>query len=234
MEKNAILAIVISVVILLLWQQLFIAPQQQKLQEERARQEEIARQERQTGEGTNQSPVGQVQEAVSVEGVLPSTEFSPQQLDENAKDIIIETPRIHAIITTQGARVKSWKLLEHKDTNGEPVEFVSPGSRQRGQYPLAVFTGDASLDEELNTGLYESSITSLQLEPGDESATLSLTYKLDNGGIFTKQFLFHEDSFKMDTTLKFSEPSQVGNAISVVWGPGLGADLRTPCDLRPE
>ena len=76
MEKNAILAIVLSVVILLLWQQLFVAPQQQKLQEEQARQEEIARQERQTDGETTQSPVGQVQEAISVEGVLPSTEFS--------------------------------------------------------------------------------------------------------------------------------------------------------------
>ena len=225
MEKNAILAIVLSVVILLLWQQLFVAPQQQKLQEEQARQEEIARQERQTDGETTQSPVGQVQEAISVEGVLPSTEFSARQLDENAEDIIIETPFIHAIITTQGARIKSWKLLAHKDTNREPVEFVSPGSRQRGQYPVEVFTGDASLDEELNTGLYESFVTSVQLEPGDESATLSLTYKLDNGGIFTKQFLFHEDSYKIDMTLKFSEPSQVGKALTVVWGPGLGSDL---------
>lgn len=217
MEKNAILAIVLSVIILIVWQQIFIAP---RLEEERARQEELDRQEEQAGQDQLQPPVEQVQ-SVPAEGMLPPGDTFHRQLDENAQNITVKTPLIEVAITTQGARITEWKIQKHKDPNEEAVELVSDDARQRGQYPLEVYTGDASLDEELNTGHYQSSVQSIELR-GNDSETLSLSYVTRSGLTFTKKFTFYPDSYKVDLAFKFSDPSQVGNALSVVWGPGLG------------
>lgn len=223
MEKNAILAIVLSVVVLLIWNVLFLAPQRQKVQEEQARQEELARQQEQSEE----TPVEQVQDiSIPVEGMFPSTDVSQRELDEEAEDIVVDTPLLHVVLTTQGARILSWQILAHKDGNGNPVELVSDDSRRRVQYPLEVFTGDASFDEELNTGLYQSQVKSLSLQPEDETATLSLSYVTQNGITVTKELTFYPDSYRIDIALKFSDPSQFGNSLSVVWGPGLGKDMK--------
>ncbi len=224
MEKNAIIAIVLSLLVLLAWQQIFVAPQQQRLLEEQAGQKERATGEEQ-GDGESRGPVPQEEGTVPVDSVLPSVEIINRELDERAQDIVIETPLIHAILTTQGARLKSWKIPAHKDTNGEPVEFVSDDAQRRGQYPLEIFTGDAELDNELNTGVYQSSRTLLRLEAGDEAATLSLTYETQQAGKVTKQFLFRPDSYMVEMTVTFSDPTRVGKAVSVVWGPGLGSAL---------
>ena len=225
MEKNTILAIVLSLLVLLAWQQFFVAPQQQQMLEEQARQEELAQQEGQTGDEGPLVPVGQGDDTSVVGETLPSSDEYQRQIDENAEDILIETPLVTAIVTTQGARLKSWRLLAHKDLNGEPVQLVSEDARQRGQYPLEVFTGDKELDLELNSGLYSSSSSSLRLQPGDEAVSLTLSYHSQNAGLFTKEFLFHADSYVVEVTTRFADSSFSGKALSMTWGPGAGMNL---------
>ncbi len=87
MDKNAILAIVLSLLVLLAWQQIFITPQQKKLPEEQARQAELAQQESQvTGESSRFQPA---QEApLLAEKTLPSSDrVQKRQLDERAEEI---------------------------------------------------------------------------------------------------------------------------------------------------
>lgn len=223
MDKNAILAIVLSLLVLLAWQQLFIAPQQKKLQEEQARQAELAQQEGQTTGESSPSPAQQVQNTPQA---LPSTErLQKRQLDERAEEIRVITPLIEAAISTQGARISSWKVLAHKDMSGNPVELVSTDAHEWLQYPLEIYTGDAAFDEEVNAGIYQSSADRLQLQPGDAPATVSLTYQTQQGLQFTKELRFSPDSYRVEVTLKFSEPVQNMTAISTVLGPGLGVDL---------
>ncbi|MCP4400334.1 MAG: membrane protein insertase YidC [bacterium] len=225
MEKNTILAIVLSLLVLLGWQQFVVAPRQQEMLEEQARQEESARQDGQTDNGAPLVPVGQGEDMTAVGEALPSHEDQQRQIDENAEEILIETPLIQAVITTQGARIKSWQLLAHKDLSDEPVQLVSTYAQQRGQYPLEQFTGEAELDQELNSSLYTSSAMSLRLESGDEAAGLTLSYRTENAGLFTKEFLFHADSYAVDVTTRFHDPSFSGKAISITWGPGTGMNL---------
>ncbi len=229
MEKNAILAIVLSILVMLIWQVLFTPPQQQP-REEQAGQEELAKQQTQS-EGT---PIEQVQDvAAPVEGMLPSTEISKREFHEDAEDIVVETPLLRVVITTQGARMTSCRILAHKDVNGNTVELVSNDARRRGQFPLEVAFGDASFAEELNTELYQSFVTAMTLRPEDDARTLSLSYTAQNGTTFTKVFTFHPDSYLIDIALKFSDPDRIGKSVSVVWGPGLGEDLEDALRFDP-
>jgi YidC/Oxa1 family membrane protein insertase len=224
MEKNAILAIVLSILILIGWQLLFVAPrQQQLLEEERAKQEELAKQKTPTELGQSQPPGEQMQGTPApIEGGLLSPEILQRQLNEDAQKIVIETPLLHVILTTQGARILEWKVKAHKDVHRESVDLVSEDSLRLARLPLEIFTGKTSLDEELNQGIYASSVKTITLQSGMEPATVRLYYERLQ---FTKELIFYPDSYKVDITMTFSDPSQVGKALSIVWGPGIGANL---------
>jgi YidC/Oxa1 family membrane protein insertase len=225
MEKNTILAIVLSVLVLLAWQFFFVAPQQQQLMEEQARQEEAVNLQKQTGSEGPVVQIGESEDMSAVGDALPSSDEQQRQIDENAEDILIETPLLNVVITTQGARIKSWQLLEHKDLNDEPVQLVSKDAQQRGQFPLEAFTGEKELDHELNDGLYSASRQSLKLERGDDAVSLTLSYRTTNAGTFHKEFLFYADSYVVDVTARFDAESFDGKALSMTWGPGAGTNL---------
>jgi YidC/Oxa1 family membrane protein insertase len=224
MEKNAIVAIVLSLLVLIVWQQVFIAPRQEQLEEERVQEAPVGDQP--TPERPAEQPEQQADvPPVAVESVLSATEITRQQLQEDAAVLRVETPLLSVMLTTQGARAIEWKIKAHENVHGEAVDLVSDDSRRRNQYPLEVFTGDKQLDNELNQGIYQTSVNSVTLAEGDAPATMSLTYTTSTGLRCTKTLTFAADSYKVDMAVKFSDPAQVGNAVSVVWGPGIGADI---------
>ncbi len=231
MEKNTILAIVLSLVVIIAWNFLYIAPQQQRLEKEQA-QRQLAQPQTQEGAGST-SPVAQTPSTTPIAPAIP-TSTAPRALNENAKDIKVETPLLNVTLSTQGARATSWKTLAYKGSDNEPVELVSDDARQRGQFALEVFTGNPELDEELNTALYQSSVESVQVAASDEAKTVTLTYATTSAGTFVKEFMFRADSYKVDVTLKFLDSPTAVKTISVVWGPGLGKNLETVASFMPE
>ena len=235
MERNAIIAIVLSILVLVVWQQVFIAPQQRRLQAERALQAESEQQTPAPGTTTAaQTTQSQTAEVMPNTAGMTMPTLTPRPINTDAAKILIETPYIQAAITTQGARLISWKTVAHKDVNGAPVEFVSADAQQRGQYPLEIFTGNAALDEELNTGIYRSSTAALTMQAGDSAATVTLTYQTNSGLTVTKAFRFQADSYMTEMTLKVSDPAAFGQVVAVGWGPGLGANLEKFLQFEPE
>lgn len=230
MEKNTILAIVLSLVIIIAWNFLYIMPQQQRLEQQQAAQRQVAQTQENAGAT---SPVAQIPQAAPVAPAIPSS-AAPRSSNQNAEDIVIETPLLNITLSTQGARVTSWKTLAYKGSDSEPVEFVSDDARQLGHFALEVFTGDARLDEELNTALYQPSVKRLQVNAADEAKTVTLTYATTTAGTFVKEFMFHADSYKVDVTLKFLEPAAAAKSISVAWGPGLGKNMEAVASFMPE
>lgn len=277
MEKNTILAIVLSIVVLLAWYMLF-PPAQRPVQQEQSTQEEGLESEQ------PRSPVEEPQEtSIPVEGFLPLPDVSQRQLSEDAQKVVVDTPLFYAVLTTQGARVTEWRIKKYpnnipklterafvelrkegipediltkleglknyyiteeklrtvlgeeqtdlykkvilKYASVEPVDLVSEDSFRLAQFPLAVSTGDPALNDELNFGLYRASAHNIELQPGDEPAIVSLAYVTSTGVTFTKELVFSPDSYTIEMKLTFSDPSQVGKELVVVWGPGVGASL---------
>ncbi len=232
MEKNTILAIVLSLVVIIAWNFLYIAPQQQRLEKQQAAQRQLAQPQTQDGSGST-SPVAQTPSTTPIAPAIPSS-TAPRALNAQAENVVIETPLLNVTLSTQGARATSWKTLAYKGSDNEPVELVSDDARQRGQFALEVFTSDAELDEELNTALYQPSAKSLKVNASDEAKSVTLTYTTANSGIFTKEFMFRADSYKVDVTLKFLNPPAAVKTISVAWGPGLGQNLESIASFMPE
>ena len=74
------------------------------------------------------------QSNTSLTTATPTPDFQPQ-------DILIDTERYQAVISTQGGVIKSWKLKHHLTKGGEWLELIPPD-----EYGLGVSIQDQSLD----------------------------------------------------------------------------------------
>ncbi len=103
MERNTIIAIVLSLVILIAWQVLFVAPRQRQVMEEQAKQAELAKPQTPISSEQTLSVPAQPQGSPDI----LSPDVGQRQFNKEAPKVIIDTPLLHVTLTTQGARGSS-------------------------------------------------------------------------------------------------------------------------------
>ncbi|MBN2298637.1 MAG: membrane protein insertase YidC [Deltaproteobacteria bacterium] len=106
MEKKTLLAIIISIAILLIWDLFFIQPRVEKETPDVARQEET----------TDVKPAATVLKIQQ-----PEAETA---LTEDGESIVMETPLIRAVWNTRGGRLTSVQLKEYKESMEEDSALV--------------------------------------------------------------------------------------------------------------
>jgi len=177
MEKNVLIAIVLSIAILILYQEwvgrYYGTPQ------EKEPSQEVTYPRRPLPK-----PIEEAQR------VTPSAPLQqPQQIQQPVKEIRVETDHYIAIFTNRGARLKSLLLKGYRTSVEEespPFEMVtsSPGV----PYPLGVqLQGEAPFNDERL--VYEVLGGNLNLT-GHAQRTLLFKGQIPGGGILTKRFTF--------------------------------------------
>lgn len=131
MENRALLAVIISLIILVIWQQYF-APSPPETRKEKPAEEKAL-------------PAGKAQQEVGK--ALPPGEKKPETVRATAaqapqeikvqpgKDITVDTPLYTAVFDTRGARLKDWKVKNYLDKIGEgakPIDLASVISKPKG------------------------------------------------------------------------------------------------------
>ena len=126
-QKNTLLAIALSAIVLLAWQYFFGFPQVHEAQ----KQAQTQTQQTQTQPG--QTPAGPAGAPVSVPGqpTVPATRALTR--DEALKDsgtrVAIETPSLKGSIALKGARIDDVLLSQYRETvdpNSPPIDLLSP------------------------------------------------------------------------------------------------------------
>src|SRR5437773_8918107 len=70
---------------------------------------------------------------------------------EKPEDFEIDTPLYTATFSNVGGVLKSYKLKAYSDGKGHPLELIDQSAGSRVEWPLAVTTGDKTLDKELSS-----------------------------------------------------------------------------------
>jgi YidC/Oxa1 family membrane protein insertase len=153
--------------------------------------------------------------------------------DTAARDIDVDTTFVHAVFSTEGATLKSWRLKRYFE-DGAPLDLVpadlpptadvTVGSEHRTiplVRPFTLSTTDAALTSELDHALYQPSVPALSL--GDKAGTLTFEYRDASGLNVRKTFHFQPDGkpyeLSVDVTVDRNGTSQ---PVTVDWGPALG------------
>jgi YidC/Oxa1 family membrane protein insertase len=202
---RAILAIVLSFLILLGYQYLFVPPMEE--QEQPIAEKKVEKQQPKTS-------VQKVQPQITPAEIAQPTKFEePASLPtQEGKDIVVDTNSFTAVITETGGGVKSYKLNhfnETTDTDSERKELITTESFT--ELPLYFSWGvDPSRAQ---IPLFASDKETLKVEAG-EGQTLTMTAQLSSGLQVTRRLVFDPDSYLFEMSIdiyNFSETALQGS-----------------------
>ncbi|MFQ6069655.1 MAG: membrane protein insertase YidC [Candidatus Aminicenantales bacterium] len=212
MEKRLLLAIVLSFLILVLWQLLFVKKPEEKPAAETPA-EITKKTEKEAYERALQPPAKKKSEEKAAAPEI----LRPTSAEEEEK-IIVETSLYRAVWTNRGGVLESWKLKKHKDENREELELVSPRAEELKIFPFSLKTDDPLFDDTVNSAYYKTSKPKLSLENG-QKAEMRFEYADGKGNSVEKIFTFEDGTYNFTTEIKVIKKGKEINP-RLLWGPG--------------
>ncbi len=229
MEKRLILVIIISVGILVVYQELVGKYFMPKKTQPPALTE--------TANSDKEDPSVVLQNSTDADyEPMKKTEVDLAGLDEGLKEQItaqkdyylqnieVTTPLYHATITNKGGRIKSWVLQKHQDEHRSPLELVSPKSNYKQHYPLNLILDDKKLMDRLNNSLYK--IERIPAIGENVLDKIRCSYVDQSGIKITKELAFQKENYYVDIDIKIENLSETPLQFKYYlgWGYGLGPD----------
>ncbi|HEY6358021.1 MAG TPA: membrane protein insertase YidC, partial [Vicinamibacterales bacterium] len=216
MEKRVFIAVLLSFVILAVYQAYFAPPPPKTTTSAPAPSV--------TRPATDVTPSGSASSPSPAAMPAPVPAAATVVGDARARDIVVETDDVLAVFSTQGAVLKSWKLknyLAAPDSQGNSGLLDLVPSDVAGDKPFTLKTDDAATSAILAQALYRPSVDHLSL--GSASGTLNFEYQDRSGLDAHKTFHFRPDGKRyvigLTATVDVAGKTQ---PITVSWGPGLG------------
>ncbi|MBS3818253.1 membrane protein insertase YidC [bacterium] len=211
MEKRLILAIVLSFVVLFLYQALFVKnpPPPQPSEEATSPQK-----------SPPQAPLTEPSAEKVQKEPQKKKETFEKITEENENQIVVDTALYRAVWSNKGAVLLSWKLKKHQDDEGENLQLVPNESEKLGKYPFSLRTEDESFNQLANNSLYQFSRHQIELTQ-DQSQKIRFLYSDSEGNQVEKIFTFHNGRYSLDIQLNVYKEGQKIHP-HLVWGPGFG------------
>ena len=226
MEKRVLIAVVLSFLVLYAYQTLFMPkPPARTAQSQPA-----------TGTGASGATAGSRQAAAAQPAgapAAPSTTASPAEVqapagtkvdvvigDTDARDVVVDTATLLAVFTNQGATLKNWSLKRYTDKAGKPVDLV-PQHVPRNVRPFSVDTGNAAVDDQLNSALFRVAGGGPTTDPKTGQVLLTFEYQ-DAGGLRAhKTFAINPKNYTVEASVGITSSVEVAN-LALRMGFGLG------------
>lgn len=206
MEKRLLLAMVLSILILILYQLLFIKPQKPEVKPGVVEEKVIIAEEKPMEiKPTEKTPP------------LPVPETA---MEEQEKEITVTTPLYTAKWTNRGAVLTSWRLNRYLDEKNQGLEVVSSIAQLMNIYPLSLRLEDKTFEATINQALYQVSETSLSLTNG-EKGSLKFYYSDGKSVFITKTFIFTGGTYDFEAEISVYQDGQPVDFL-ILWGPGIG------------
>ena len=208
-SRNLLLAVVLSMVVLLAWQMLYVTPKLEK-EEELRRQQQIEQTERQQATTPNAGEVGQgatpaPADSGAVSPSLPSAAGAPRDaVIARSERIKIDSPGISGSINLTGARIDDVVLKRHHvaaDRSSPLVSLFSPAGSDKPYYAEYGWSAGTGTKAKLPNNKTQWAATGGPLAPGSP-----VILKWDNG-----EGLVFERTISIDDDYLFTVRQTVNN-----------------------
>ncbi len=181
MEKRVLLAIILSFLVLVLWSYIF--PPHSPLPQREPKESDTPQ--------VLQKPVskGEIEIEQKKDSATPSIAVSH-------KDIPVETPLYHMLLSTDGPSIKEFRLLNYyTDINKTEQVDIVKHFQHSSEHIRWLLKG--LKENNLNV---ETSVDRIKIEKDDQEKELKLTYFQNQTPVVTYLFKFSPDSYKIDVT----------------------------------
>jgi YidC/Oxa1 family membrane protein insertase len=132
-QKNTILAIVLSALVLIVWQVYFGVPQMDKQRQTQQQQQAQERSQQPPAlpqqPGTTPSAPGTAPQTPTQPGAVPAQTMSRQAVLAASPRVRIETPSLSGTISLKGGRIDDLSLVKYRETvnpNSPPIVLLAP------------------------------------------------------------------------------------------------------------
>jgi YidC/Oxa1 family membrane protein insertase len=215
MEKRLIVAIVLSFLVLMGYQLLIVKPKQKAEMQAVTAAERAAPPQAQK---SSPAPPAESETKPAVQAAAPQNLAAVGASAE--EEIVVETSLYRAVWSNRGAVLKSWTLKKYSSDAKEPLDLVAASDRELGHFPFSLEAGDQALSDALNSALYESSGTKLDLRDG-ATGEIRFTYSDGTSVQAEKTFRFTGGAYVVGIETRVAKDGQV-IVPSLLWGPGIG------------
>ncbi len=195
MDKKTILAIVLSVLVVLIYQIFFMKPPAKTPATPAATKQETPT----AGKTTGAAPSAALSTAAAPAAPAMT---SPPPAAVPEKDVRIETPLYTAVFSTRGATLKSLKLKGYGETIKQDSPLVELVDVKTGMpRPLTMTFPESDLNVP-GESPFEVSATSLDLTAAQESRSLTFSVTYPGEMRIDKTFTFHPTKYVIDLEVK--------------------------------
>ncbi|TWG97485.1 YidC/Oxa1 family membrane protein insertase [Mesorhizobium sp. J18] len=189
-NRNFLITIALSVLILTLWQVFYMNPRIEAQRE--AAQVEAQRTE--TAQNQEATPAGQegtipTPDGATAPGGTPSADMVEQNREAalaRAQRVRIDTPRVNGSLNLTGARIDDLRLKDYRvtvDDRSPTIELLNPSGGPNGYYVEVGFVGNDATGEVPGPGTQWQAPADAVLTP---SSPVTLTYTNDRGLTFRR------------------------------------------------
>ena len=225
MEHRVLLAVVLSFLVLMFYQQWLGPPPPQPNQETLTLNGAIP--DPPDSRETPDNPSGAALPAIdrtseTATSLTRTNSAQPVVSDDQVREVVVETELVKAVFSNRGAKLLSWQLKEYTDGDGL-VELVPQGVAPDQVRPFSLVVPDnPSLTASLDTALFRPSVESLRLT--SDTGTLVFDYEDSFGLRARKAFTFQPAGTQGDVVLFDAsvETTAGSQSLMISWGPALG------------
>ncbi len=202
MDKKAILAIVLSLIVIVGYQMFFM--KQQPKQPAPAGQTQKG-----PASAPQPAPAPAKPEAAgpAEAGAKAGTEVLVSKATETGTDIMVNTPLYTAVFNTRGGALKSFKLKQYRKTltsQNEPIELVDLNGFN--DYSLPITFPDSSINVPAYAS-YRADVESVNLSQPGSTGTLVFSVNAPGRLNVEKIFTFHADTYAFSLDVKVHNAS---------------------------
>jgi YidC/Oxa1 family membrane protein insertase len=214
MEKRLVIAIVLSILILVLWQAFLV--KKPELAPAAPSAAPIAGPGPVPVEKISTAPPEKAPAAPVAAGTTDLQAVTAQAEEKGS----VETSLYKAEWSSKGGVLTSWKLLKHKNAAKQDLELVPESAGKVERYPFALWSEDAALADAANAAIFKASFPALRLADG-EKGEVRFEYADGRGLKVEKAFVLTGGTYEVGITVRAWKD---GREVEpwLLWGPGIG------------
>jgi YidC/Oxa1 family membrane protein insertase len=227
MERRVFIAIVLSFLVLYMYQAYFAPPPAPRAAASAAPAPTAA------GVGAGAGPVkAPTSTSAQATAAVPAGAPQPQALvsEPAERQITVDTATVQAVLTNRGGRLLHWRLKQYRDDRGDPVDLVPAGLPPGEQVPFSLRLDQPDLTTRLNDTLYRvTGDANGHVDATRGPASVSFDYQDAAGLRVRKAFAFDPSDYIVALTVNATNGNSPINP-TIVWGPGPGDIVPSPAN----
>ncbi len=169
------------------------------------------------GAAATQGAAGQPQAAATAQ--KPAAP-APAVSAASESTVTVENELYKIVLTNRGGQVQHWILKKYLGSDGKPLDLVQQQIAAKFGFPLGLFTYDAALKDQLNSALYQVTVSGQQTA-GTVLAPASVTFHYAQNGLDAVKTIHFGSNYVVGVDAKVTNNGSPVRAL-VQWPAGLG------------